>query len=420
MAKREKPAHALFGASGSYKWLGCAPALAMEKGRPDKTNAAAIQGTMMHKVGECCLLNRLSPLVPGVEGGTEAGFYIGSYPLATAEDGKAGPQFIEELVDPVNAYVERVWKSYTSHRKNQLFIEQRVNYSNWINQPKSFGTADAIVLVWLPKKKAYRLEVHDFKGGVYFQISADNNPQLMLYALGAWRRVSKHYDIVEMTLVIHQGRVTEVASEWDVDAETLTKFANYAKERAALARECLNIPIAEIPASSYNPSEEACRWCKAADDCTARMTYISKLARGGNLPRPEHTLPVLTDEDYKVLAKAMPEIERWVSNMKSSLLDRMMSGKEIPGHKLVVGRNGARSWKNEKRAKRIMQRAGLEAKEVFMTPAQAEKALKKQPEVWEKLKGLIEAGEPTLVIVDRRDPRPKHGIALKSEFEILK
>ncbi|AXH50983.1 hypothetical protein CPT_Scapp_054 [Serratia phage Scapp] len=419
MAKRERPAHALFGASGSYKWLGCSAALAMEKGRPDKTSAAAVQGTMMHKVGECCLLNRISPLVPGVEGGTEASFYIGCYPLATPEDGKAGPQFPEELVAPVDAYVNRVWKSYTSHRRNLLFIEQRVNYSNYIGQPNSFGTADAIVLVWLPKLKAYRLEIHDFKGGVYFQISADNNSQLMLYALGALRRLQKKYTIAEVTLVIHQGRVTEVASEWDVDAETLLKFADYAKERAKIARDCLNIPVKDLTKDMFSPSEAACRWCKASEECNAHAKYISNLARSGNLPKAVHDMPILTDEDFAVLSAAMPEIERWVSNMKDTLMQRMLSGKEIPGRKLVVGRAGSRTWKNERRAARLLRRAGLEAKEVLMTPAQAEKALKKHPDVWEKLKGQIETGEPSLVIVDRRDPRPKYGIALKSDFENL-
>lgn len=407
-----RPAHALFSASGSYKWLNCAAALAYEAGRPDEQSEAALQGTMMHRVGECCLLNRVRPLVEGVEGGKEASFFIDTYPLATPADGKAGPQFGEELVAPVDAYVDAVWSAYTSHRRNLLFIEQRVNYSIYIGQPLSYGTGDAIVLRWVPSVKAYRLEVHDFKGGIGYRVEADENPQLMLYALGAYRRLSKKYKIDSIVLFIHQGRVTEVASEWEVTIEGLLTFADYAKDRAADARALIGIPVTELKPEHFNPTEEGCRWCKGRNDCKAFSKYISNAARGGfpELPGGEATL---TDADLAIIAKHMPEMKRYLSAMEAKLKTT-----DVPGFKMVIDRYGARSWKNEKRAIKILSRAGMDAKQVYLTPAQAEKALKKQPDVWAKLKGLIEVGEPSLALVDRRDPRPAYAVAKKTDFEI--
>lgn len=415
MAKRERPAHALFSASGSYKWMNCAAALCFEQGRIDKESAAAIQGTMMHAVGECCLMNRVAPLVEGVEGGTDASFYVGCYPLATPKDGQAGPQFTEDLVDPVNAYVDAVWSRVTSHRRNMLFIEQRVNYSNYIGQRDSFGTADAIVMFWDKATKTYILEIHDFKGGVGFRVEADENPQLMLYALGALRRLGKKYNISAVRLFIHQGRVTEVASEWDVTADQLFAFADEAKVKAAKARECMGIPVAKLKPEHFNPTEKGCRWCRGRDECKALSKHISNNTRGG-FAKITGDEPELTPADYAVIAQHMPEASRWLAAMKQTLLEK---ADDVPGFKLVVDRNGARAWKNGKRAAKILARAGLEAKEVSLTPAQAEKALKKRPEVWEKLKGLIESGDPSYALVDRRDPRPAATVAKKSDFEIL-
>lgn len=402
--------HALFSASGSLKWIKCAAALAMEKGKPDTSGEAARIGESGHKVSECCLLNRIKPMVAGIKGDpTRAEFYIGSVPV------EGGVVFLEDYAAPANHYVDTVWSRYTRHRRNLLFTEQRVNYSKDIRQPKSFGTSDTILLVWDVKAKHYILEIHDLKFGMGVKVDANNNSQLMLYALGALRKYGKKYPIGGVRMFIHQPRISEVPSEWEISIEGLLQFAKYATKRAALAWAVYeNGP----KPADFTPSEDGCMWCKARDECKARAKFISEKARGA-FPKLDGDEVELTDQDLAMISADIPEMKKWISDVETKIKDRMKAGVGLPGRKLVADRAGTRKYTDDVKAAKILARAGVALKSAPVSPADAEKLLKKaHPKVWKRLQRYITQGDPSLAVVDSRDPRPSWNVADKSDFEI--
>ena len=105
-------------------------------------------------------------------------------------------------------------------------IEKRVDFSQYV--PDGFGTADCILL------SGNTLHVVDLKYGKGVPVSAEENPQMMLYALGAYQAYSFLYDIRNIHLVIVQPRLDSI-TEWECSLEELLEFAEYVKDRAKLA-----------------------------------------------------------------------------------------------------------------------------------------------------------------------------------------
>lgn len=69
----------------------------------------------------------------------------------------------------------------------QIFIEQRLDFSCYV--PDGFGTGEAMIV------SKGKLHIIDFKYGEGILVDAVNNPQMMLYALGALKRFEKKYEI---------------------------------------------------------------------------------------------------------------------------------------------------------------------------------------------------------------------------------
>ena len=86
------------------------------------------------------------------------------------------------------------------------------------------GIADCILI------SGDLIQVIDFKYGKGVPVSADHNPQLMLYALGAYEGCRLLYGIHRVKLSIVQPRLNNI-DEWDCSLEDLLKFGDYVKMR---------------------------------------------------------------------------------------------------------------------------------------------------------------------------------------------
>ena len=87
-----------------------------------------------------------------------------------------------------------------------------VNYSNVA--PGGFGTADCIL--------AFPGELHviDFKYGKGVPVSAVGNPQMRLYAYGAYRELNFMLDIKNVHMHIFQPRIENFSSD-EISADEL-------------------------------------------------------------------------------------------------------------------------------------------------------------------------------------------------------
>ena len=146
---------------------------------------------------------------------------------------KANELYSEEMPDEVEKYTDFVFERLTeaqSHTADALiFLEQRLDFSKWV--PEGFGTSDCIIVT------ERLMEVIDFKYGKGVEVYAENNPQMMLYALGALEEYGFIYDIEKVRMTIAQPRIDNF-STWEIAVEELESWAETElREKAQAAWE---------------------------------------------------------------------------------------------------------------------------------------------------------------------------------------
>ena len=351
-------AHSNLGASNAHRWLVCAGSVEAERGIVEKESPFAAEGTRAHELGELAL--RTSDTA-----------------LDAFED--------QEMAEYVRVYTDYVRQS--AHEADLFMIEQRVGYSDWVDG--GFGTADAVII------KDDLLHVCDLKYGMGVRVDAENNPQGMLYALGAFAENNFIFDIKTIKISIIQPRLDHI-SEWQISVEELLRWAEWVRERA----EATQAPDAE-----RTPGEKQCRFCKAKASCKALLDYTEAviMADFDDLDMPASN--TLTDEQMRVVMEAKPLIDGWLSAIEAQIKDRLDAGDGFAGFKLVEGRS-LRQWSNEVSAAETLEHLLGEASytKKLLSPAQAEKSLGKSRKG--EIADLITkpAGRPTLA--PESDKRP--------------
>ena len=351
--------HSNLGASNAHRWLVCAGSVEAERGIADKESPFAAEGTRAHELGELAL--RTSDTA-----------------LGTFED--------QEMAEYVRVYTDYVRQS--AHEADLFMIEQRVDYSDWVDG--GFGTADAVIV------KDDLLHVCDLKYGMGVRVDAENNPQGMLYALGAFAENNFIFDIKTIKISIIQPRLDHI-SEWQISVEELLRWAEWVSQRAEATKD---------PNADRTPGEKQCRFCKAKASCKALMEYTEAviMADFDDLDMPSAN--TLTDEQMRVAMEAKPLIEGWLSAIEAQIKDRLEGGTGFAGFKLVEGRS-LRQWANEMSAAEALEEMlGAETAytKKLLSPSQAEKVLGKTRKA--EIADLITkpTGKPTLA--PESDKRP--------------
>ncbi|WP_445494436.1 DUF2800 domain-containing protein [Photorhabdus sp. SF281] len=411
--------HAKLSPSSAHRWLNCSAALAIEQFEPDTTTSNAQEGSAAHALAECVLRNRLQAATHGLS----TADYLGTYPLL-----KAGtPQVDQTMVEYVGEYVETIWNLA---QDGDLFIEERVDFSNVTDVENSFGTADAIII------KNDELQIHDLKYG-YEKVDAFENPQLMLYVLGAINQFGLLYDFNSVRMFIHQPRINHV-SEYACSIDNLNEFGQNVKSIAAnvlaIAEQAAVFGQDSIPTTAFQPGEKTCRWCKRRGKCPAQAAYVSASLLN-DFDVIDDPVPVadalqiaqqqLAKADSQYLGEMLhvvDEVEAWCKGVRDAAFTTLQNGLHIPGFKLIVGKPGNRTWSNEADAEALFKKLKIKKDEMYqrklLTPPQAEKLLKKSNLAkWEKLEGLIirPDGKPT--IAPESDPRESFFTNLFNDFE---
>ena len=160
-------------------------------------------------------------------------------------------------------------------------------------------------------------------------VSVEENPQMMLYALGAYDACKLFYPIKQIRLAIVQPRLPDGISEWGCSLEQLLKFGDYVKEKAAVAFK---------GDGEFVPGEKQCRFCRAKSQCRARAEENVKLAFATD-KKP----PLITNEEVGRYLEQGEDVARWLKDLQEFALSECLAGKKIPGWKAVEGR-GSRDW----------------------------------------------------------------------------
>lgn len=363
-------AHAKLGASSSARWLTCPASVRMQEGEKDTTSAAAAEGTAAHALAEESLRSGNCP-----------SNFIGEH-------------FEGFEVDDLMAYNVSQYFDYVmdiAHNCDDLMIEQRLSYSNWV--PKGFGTADAIVI------EDGTAHIIDLKYGKGIAVYAEENTQGQLYALGVLQEYEWLHDIDRFIIHIVQPRLSNY-SEWAISKEDLLKFGAYAKERAELALR---------DDAPFGPSAKACQWCKAQARCEALARHNVEVI-GADFDDLDNIEPPcagkMTNEQLAQLLPNIDLINGWLKALQEKALEEALSG-QMPGYKAVAGRS-IRKWGDEAAAEKFLrQTRKLKVDQAYtkklISPTQAEKIIGKKDQ---KLQALIvkPEGKPTLAPADDKRP----------------
>ncbi|MGF2653777.1 DUF2800 domain-containing protein [Serratia marcescens] len=421
--------HAKLSPSSAHRWMRCTGSLALEAGIEDSGSPFALEGTAAHALAEIVLRNRIDPTLVGIElqGGQNATDYIGTYPLASGESADAGPQVTEEMAENVQTYVDTVW---TLAEGNTLLVEQRVDFSDVVGIPGSFGTADAVIFA------GNELQIHDLKFGRGVKVDAEENEQLQLYALGALDQFSILQDFDSVRLFIHQPRLNHV-SEWALSVDTLRAFGERAQELAAAAATTAAIAscdgVETLPIDVYSPGEKQCRFCKARGGlCKAESQHNLNTIADDFVDLTREIAPQISGAQERIavcdsahLAEVYGQldfIEGWCSAVRARVHAELNAGADVPGYKLVAGKQGNRAWSSKEEAEAMMESFRLKKEQRYtytlIGPAPAEKLLKKSnPRQWAKLEKLITRADGKPTVAPATDPRPALVINPENDFE---
>ncbi|MCI9453214.1 MAG: DUF2800 domain-containing protein [Dorea sp.] len=348
--------HALLSASGAGRWLACPPSAKLEEQFPDTESPAAAEGTLAHELAEAKVRNFFFPKE------------FGKRKLnSTIKKLQADELWNNEMHGYADEYLDYIKDTALSLKSMpSVRIEQRVYFKEYTladpeDKIEGSGIADCILL--------YGDTVHviDFKYGKGVPVNAENNPQLMLYALGAYQAYRMLYPVSRAKLTIVQPRLDSI-SEWECPAEDLLKFGEYVKERAALAVE---------GRGDYAPDLDTCRFCRAKAQCRARSEENVRLAFFTD-KKP----PLISNEEVGEYLKKGEDVAKWLEDLKAYALKECLAGKEVPGWKAVEG-SGSRGWTDMDAAFDVLVKAGITPEEMLwekkpLTLAQVEKLVGKK------------------------------------------
>lgn len=299
--------HAKLSASGAKRWLGCPPSVRMEEGFSDKSSVYAEEGTVAHSLSELKLKYETGKITKTIYNKRFARFKE-----------KHSDYYNAAMDDYTDEYVATVLEHYHALENPVIELEVKVDFSEWV--PGGFGTSDVVIT----SDKV--IEVMDLKYGKGIPVSAENNPQIMLYGLGAYAAYDMIYDFETVRMTIVQPRLGDI-STFEMSVPDLLQWANdYVKPRAQMAEE---------GKGEFFPSEDTCQWCKAKAICKARADKNLEIIQYEFADPNE-----LSPEDIADILGRAKEIENWLKDVKDSSLEKVRDhGLHIPGWKLVEGRS---------------------------------------------------------------------------------
>ncbi|MDQ0254903.1 hypothetical protein J2S74_002285 [Evansella vedderi] len=371
--KHTDRAHALLSASSASRWLACTPSPRLEEQFEDEGSEYAAEGTLAHEIAELKLRKHYTePMGPQKF-------------AAQIRKFKKHELFQDEMLKHTDTYLEYI-QGITHGFKTLPFvaIEKRLDFSAYV--PEGFGTGDCIII---GESKLY---VIDFKYGKGVPVSAEDNPQMKLYGLGAYLEYGFLYDIKEVQMVVVQPRLNDEPSEATLP---LNELLAWGEEIKPVARKAFK------GEGDYVPGEH-CKFCKAKAQCRARADQYTALEDFKSM-KP----PLISDEEVGQILEKAQNLEAWVKALKDYALTESLKGKEIPGWKAVEGR-GSRSYVDQDKAFDHLKEKGIDEAILFervpLTVPKLEKELGKK-EFTSLLKDHVKKspGKPTLApISDKR------------------
>lgn len=392
--------HAKLSASSAHRWINCPPSVKLAEQFPGRTSTYAEAGRVAHSIAELkarkCFLEPMSTRTYN----------------AHLKKLQESPHYDKGMENSTDDYLDFLKETAMGFAQPPFVaLETRVDFSHYV--PDGFGTADCIMI------GEGRIVIIDYKNGSGVPVDAENNPQMMLYALGALNTFAPIFgdSIKEARLAIVQPNAGGVKT-WDT---TVTQLHSWASDTAAPAAKKAFVGEGDFCAGDW------CRFCPAKAQCSARAAQMlgiepllgarpeAEMDRDALLSREiqkgngQQVPQLLSDEEIGDVLNRARELAAWVKDLEEYALSASLAGRKITGFKAVEGR-GSRDWADLDAAFKTLRERGVAESLLWerkpVTAPALEKALGKKIFA-ETAAGLVvkKPGKPTLVPdSDKRKP----------------
>lgn len=359
--------HAMLSPSSAHRWLHCTPSALLEKSFSDTSSPASAEGTAAHALADHKVKRALKRR--------------SKRPVSDYNTDE-----MEECTDDYRDFVmEQLGKERQTCSDAQAYTEIELDLSAYI--PHGFGTSDCIIV------SDNRMHVIDLKYGQGVLVGSEENPQMMLYALGALDLFGDLYNFEEVSLTIFQPRRDNI-STWNTTVSHLREWADEVlKPKVALANEGLG---------DYC-SGDWCRFCKAAVKCRARAEKQLALAKY-EFQKP----PLLSDEEIDEILPDLDPLMKWAEDLMQYATDEAAEhGKKWKTYKLVEGRS-KRKYTDEQAVSEAAKNAGYtDIYRRSLIPITEMERLMGKKTFHEVLGGLVMKPPGKPMLVPRSDGRPE-------------
>ena len=376
--------HALLSASSAHRWLACPPSAVAAEAYPPQDTEFTREGTLAHEVAEAAVR------------AWRADTFLSDSELYRQKHSSITTEMIECALGYAD-YIQEHIKSDDAI----VLLEQRVDFSPWV--PDGFGTCDCIII------QDDVLTIIDYKYGQGVAVSAEGNPQMKLYAMGALNDFGIAYDVRRVEMHIYQPRINNI-SDCSLMVEDLMDWAEWTVK-----------PIAQTAAigGGQHSAGDWCKFCPHAGRCPELTRLCTEFVETHDL---RVAVPVLAPHEVAEVLQMEPIIALWLKRVKAQAMTTLLDGGDVPGWKVVEGKLGNRKWTDEMAVGRRLEELGYDWQDItetkLLSPAAMDKAIGKK-KVAELLEGLIDRspGAPTVVPAsDKRPPLDRLAEA-KADFE---
>jgi len=363
--------HAKLSPSGSSRWLSCTASVKVCEQYERTTNAQADWGTEVHDISERMLKGQ-------------------SWKCSDPEKVTCAEQYVQYCKELIT-------------KNSEQFIE--TEYTLEFIQLGMFGTGDFATF----DKDTNHLDIVDLKTG-HNLIGAEENTQLMLYALGCINELDVFgYYPKTVTLHIVQTRAGHMDS-WTTNMKRLNDFRHFATEQAVKI---------ETGKTSFNPNDKACKWCPHQGECVALKEHVENIVKGDfeDLDSIDGHADKLSNNAIKKILDNADLIESFVGAVKQIALERLNAGEDINGYKLVESKTN-RKWSDEESVEAYLKERG-DGIDYYQAPklkpmTHILKILKDDEKINEFV--VKPEGKPTLAKIDDKRTSLK---SVADEFDII-
>lgn len=378
--------HAVLSASSAHRWLNCTAAPRFEEHFPESTSEYAEEGRLAHAICELKVLKKFTLM-------TQKTFSTRMNKLKKSE------LYQLEMEKTSDLYVEHLTERAMQYDSAPyVAVEVKVDFSDYV--PDGFGTCDCVMI------GGDTIIITDYKHGKGVLVDAQDNPQMMLYALGALRKYAPIYGntIKRVVMVIEQLRLSDIPPTYEMTVDDLRAWGESIKPTAAKAYAGLG---------EFVPGEH-CRFCRGKAQCKARAEKHTALEEFKNcvpeaLAEHDHGDNILTDAEIGDLLTRGAELVSWYKDLEEYALGAILNGGSIPGYKAVAGRSN-RTFSDQDAALSAVIAAGYDESLVYERKAKTLTEIEKlmgKADFAEKIGQFVvkPLGKPTLVpMSDKREP----------------